>query len=365
MHVVVVGAGALGASVARALAPRCRVTVLERGEPGGGTTSAGAGLLSEVTWFPENVRLVAATRWILEKEGVFHPAPGVTLLSAEQAERGRDLAALVREAGGRAGFVSVDEVRADPSFARLALDGVAAAITSPRDGWGSPPAWARLALRRAEEAGADVRRGEAARVEGYRVVLTGGERLTADAIVVAGGVWAAGLLERSGLPVPVGAYRTQAAIFEAPPGAPILHDAIEGFYARPAPEGVLAGDGTDLSLHDPLKGAGEADTGFAEVQRGRLRRRGLAPGRCLRAWAGLEAGTPDRHPLAGPDPRAPGLFLLVGGNGFGFMRSAALGEALADAVLGETPRHDLSAFAPARFDRAWGRAFALREGFTL
>ena len=75
--------------------------------------------------------------------------------------------------------------------------------------------------------------------------------------------------------------------------------------------------------------------------------------------------TPDRHPLLGPDPRLPGLHLAVGGNGFGFMRAPALGDALAAQILGEAPRRDVAAFAPARFEGAWADAFEVQEGFTL
>jgi sarcosine oxidase, subunit beta len=52
-----------------------------------------------------------------------------------------------------------------------------------------------------------------------------------------------------------------------------------------------------------------------------------------RAWAGLYEMTPDHHPILGPAPGVPGLFLANGFSGHGVMHSPATGKILADLIL--------------------------------
>lgn len=385
---IVVGAGVFGASVARALAEAGeRVLLVDREGPGTGTSRLGAGIVSHLAWHPLNVRLIAESARAFEALTREAQGPGdfaftrtgsATLVAADKVERLRELAALQRAAGARVDLVAPDRLAALPGLSRIRTDDVAAAACCPDDGWGAPPLYAQAAAARAEGAGATVRRG---RIDGLRIeagavrgILLDGAPLAASRVVVTGGIWSAGLLAACGLPIPVRAYRTQAARWRlqgdaaAEPPA-ILHDAILGFYLRPdaAPGTLLAGNGTTTRPEDPLAFKREADDAFLALTRKRLRWRfpALTGLEVLGAWAGLDSGTPDRHPLAGPDPRAAGLHLLVGGNGFGFMRAPALGAAVAARVLGEKPAIDLTPFAPARFQGREAEPFTLAEGFTL
>jgi glycine/D-amino acid oxidase-like deaminating enzyme len=72
----------------------------------------------------------------------------------------------------------------------------------------------------------------------------------------------------------------------------------------------------------------------------------------------------------GPHPDAEGLFLAVGDNGFGFMRSWAIGAVLAhtmvDGVLPvPVPRDVVRRFDPARFWPEPPAAFPVVEGYSL
>ncbi|MCO8268756.1 FAD-dependent oxidoreductase, partial [Haloferax sp. AB510] len=80
-----------------------------------------------------------------------------------------------------------------------------------------------------------------------------------------------------------------------------------------------------------------------------------------RAWAGLCGATPDRNPLVGPV--AEGVFVAAGWHGHGFMWSPAIGERLAEAVLGDGQTSIPDAFDPRRFDG--DEEFAVVEGMTL
>jgi glycine/D-amino acid oxidase-like deaminating enzyme len=58
--------------------------------------------------------------------------------------------------------------------------------------------------------------------------------------------------------------------------------------------------------------------------------------------------TADGLPVIGPWPRAEGAWIAAGHSVWGILNAPATGEALAAAILGETPSVDLAPFAPAR-----------------
>jgi len=66
------------------------------------------------------------------------------------------------------------------------------------------------------------------------------------------------------------------------------------------------------------------------------------------AWAGLYDMTPDAHPILGEV--ADGVYAACGFSGHGFMQSPAVGRALAEEILGETPSLDLGPYRLSRFE---------------
>ncbi|MBV9833107.1 MAG: FAD-binding oxidoreductase [Alphaproteobacteria bacterium] len=71
--------------------------------------------------------------------------------------------------------------------------------------------------------------------------------------------------------------------------------------------------------------------------------------RIVRAWAGLEAQTPDHLPIIGPSPSAPGFFHAFGFSGHGFQPAPAVGRALADLVIDGGTQMPIAPFALDRF----------------
>jgi D-arginine dehydrogenase len=53
-----------------------------------------------------------------------------------------------------------------------------------------------------------------------------------------------------------------------------------------------------------------------------------------RAWAGLRTFTPDRAPVVGEDPDAPGFWWLVGQGGAGIKTAPAMAAAIAALLRG-------------------------------
>jgi sarcosine oxidase subunit beta len=67
-------------------------------------------------------------------------------------------------------------------------------------------------------------------------------------------------------------------------------------------------------------------------------------------WAGLYEMSPDRHPILGPAPGCPNLFLANGSSGHGVMHAPALGRLLAEIMSdGAASSLDVRALRPERF----------------
>lgn len=379
MRVAVVGAGVMGVSAAAGLLRGgAEVTLVERSGPGAGTSSRGAGLVCEGMWHPTSLALVRRSMEILGALGGegdpfrLHVVGSSTLVPEARVPAVRRLVARQREWGADARILSPAEARDLPRHGHLRLDDVAEVVHYPRDGWALPRLYAEATAYALGAEGLAHRKGEARlRREGEGVALeVDGERVPADAVVVAAGIHARAVLRGAGLDAPLTPYRTQAVRFHHPQAheVPLLHDAVQGFYLRPGwPGQLLAGDGTTTTPEDPDRWRMEADAGFLQDTRRRLRHRfpGFADGHLTDSWTGLDAATPDRLLLAGRHPDAEGLWLLAGGNGHGFMRAPAAGESLAALVLGRRPPVDLTAYDPARFRGKMGEPFAIREGYTL
>lgn len=379
MRVVVVGAGVLGASLAAELHQAgAEATLVEAVAPGSGTSSRGAGLLSEAGWHPTGIRLVVRSLELLrafadrcaEQNVPFRlqTVGSTTLVPEGLVPHARSLMRAQRDAGADVKEVAPADVPSLPLHAGMDLDGVAAAFHYPRDAWALPRMYAEIVA----SVGPRVVRGAARLVVkgGRALVAVDGEELRADAVVVACGVHTRALLRGAGLDAPLQAYRTQAVRVVHPRASsvPILHDAAQGCYLRPHfPGQMLVGNGTTTRPEDPHRWRAEADAAFVEASLARVRRRFpfLADARPGDAWAGIDAATPDRHLLAGPHPDQPDVWLLAGGNGHGFMRAPAVAESLAATMLGKPPRIPLDAYDPKRFAGRMGMDFPIREGYAL
>jgi len=73
-----------------------------------------------------------------------------------------------------------------------------------------------------------------------------------------------------------------------------------------------------------------------------------------RSWAGLRSFAPDRVPVYGFDPSAPGFFWCAGQGGFGIQTAPAAAKTAAALILESEPEPmvahiDPAPFSPARF----------------
>lgn len=362
---VVVGGGALGASSALALAERgFEVTLHERRSLGAGATGKAAGILSTLCHSDAEYKLIAETR------GLVGELMSLAMAAGCREARGawRSHSSIVVGAG--ASLPTLDAMqdrverfteeceRLDHRQAERAFPGVRFApgeqvLVAQEDGVLEAGDFMSALRSRLGSEGVTVLEGKDA------------PSVPADALhVVAGGAWTKAYAARLGARLPVQMYRTQLASLAFAGGGelPIVHDLTRHFYTRPeSADSILAGNGTQLRPFDPDDYNEKADPEFIEsiAERVVTRFEDGAQARVRTGWAGLCVATPDRRPLCGPVPGTPGLFIVTGDNGFGLMRSLALGQRLAESAVGRTD----PALDPARFGDKPSDDFPMAEGY--
>jgi sarcosine oxidase subunit beta len=349
----IVGGGALGVTAAADLAARgADVTLFERGDLAAGSTGRAAGVCYAAFADPTDA---AVGRRALERfrelPDVFTDRPYVWLARAGDDRHATAIREQVSRMVEQGAAVSLaDPADLEERFPALETDDIAVAAIARNSGYADTAGYVETMAERATQDGASIRTGMAVgvRIEPPRIVTPDGERAF-DAVLVAAGAHTKRVLETAGVPVALKPYRVQALVTEPTPASadlPMCFDATGGYYVRPRDGGLLVGDGTERVETDPDDWTHGADEAFVESARERLtaRVRGSAGG-IRKAWAGLCTATPDGDPLLGEI--RPNLFVASGFHGHGFMRAPALGETIAEEMLGGK---GIPAFDPARFD---------------
>jgi sarcosine oxidase subunit beta len=162
--------------------------------------------------------------------------------------------------------------------------------------------------------------------------------ITTRTVVVAAGAWSGQVAKLAGLDLPVEPLRRMLVPTEPfdkiSHGAPMTVDLSTGFHFRPEGLGIL------MAWADPQEKP-SFNTNFDRSFVEKVLTLGVSRLPVLeevavnpsRAWAGLYEMTPDHHPILGPAPGIPGLFLASGFSGHGVMHSPATGKILADLIL--------------------------------
>ncbi len=366
--VVVIGGGAIGLAIAwRACERGLRATVLDRGQPGGGTSRVAAGMVAPIAEARPGEEVLlelglasarAYPRFVSElahasgRDDVGYTDCGTLLVARD----GDEAEALVRELELRTRLrLAVQRLRGsearrlEPALApalRLALD-------VPDDHAIDPRKLTAALTVAVAAAGGEVRAQtpvaavelDQGRVDA--VVLASGERLRTRRAVIAAGVWSPSI---AGLaPVPIRPVKGQILRLHDPAGPGLLTRVIRvegGAYIVPRGDGryVIGGTmeerGFDTTItagavFELLREASELVPGVSELVLDELS-------------AGLRPATPDNCPVIGPaDVR--GLFWASGHYRNGILLTPITAELVADALTGEPPSELARALAPGRF----------------
>lgn len=349
------------------------VTLLERKQLGSGNSSKAAGILSSFAWNDADYKLIAETRGMIGElislamaagerhaRGAWRPTPSIVIGKGESLPLLDQLQSRVERHTEEC--ERLDHRSAAREFPAVRFEPGEEVLVAQEDGVievGDLTAALRARLESEEVAVRENHGVPKLHVTNGRVQGPPG----IDAVVLAAGAWTPRLLADAGARVPLQCYRTQLMGLAMPSEeVPIVHDLVQHFYARPESENsMLAGNGTQLRPFDPEDYNEKADPEFIEHTAERVVRRfeDGAEAKVRTAWAGLCVATPDRRPVCGPVPGIEGLFVVGGDNGFGVMRSLALGSRLADAVRGRVD----TALDPGRFGPDVPMDFEMREGY--
>ena len=371
--VVVVGAGIVGAAVARALAKTGhKVTVLEKGMAGGAVTGASLACIGTHMIDRDELPLL---KWSCRVwADLAQDAPiDIQYLRCGQIrfiDREDDLPVAQswieaeRAQGLEPTLLEPDDVR------RLepALTGkIVAATHSPGDAVVNPFLAVRALLRDARENGADIRTRAAVEqivLSGERIagVRLGNDLVPADAVVLASGPWTARLASTCGVDLPIRPRKAQCLATVALPltvhtvvGACESAGGVEAGYTQiqQAPSGqilfntVLAGGLSEEGAQDETP---EVNAAFVVESIETLLRLfpSLACVDLLRSWVRFEAVASDDRFLIGPVGPA-GLFIAAGDSGTGFVRAPAIGHLIQQMLTDEEASFRTDLYAPGRF----------------
>jgi D-hydroxyproline dehydrogenase subunit beta len=347
MTVVVVGAGLCGAACADELHRRgIDVLLLDRGEVAMETTGLGEGnvLISDKPHGPE-LELARAGRQMWHELAARFPdavklrAKGALVLYEDDGAR-----AHAERLGDDAEFV------AEPAEIEPALAPGLEAVLVGGDLQVDPRATAQ-----ALAAGVPARTGAkvVAITPGEGVTLVTGERIAADAVVLAAGPWSGPLALRAGLRLPVAPRKGQLVALGPAPGL-VRHKCFEGGY-------LTLGDAVASVIEEALTGevfvgSSRAWAGFdatvdpavTDALHDRAARfmPALADLPRRAAWVGF------RPALAGGPAIGrglEGLYVTTGHEGAGVGLGPISGRLVAQLLAGEEPELDLAPFDPARF----------------
>jgi glycine/D-amino acid oxidase-like deaminating enzyme len=360
-HIIVVGAGIVGAAVAEALAlDGHRVTVVDRGPPGGGATAAGMGHVVVMDDSEPQIALTAYSQQLWDTRDI--PPAGERLtcgtlwVAADDEEMaevhrkhafyaGRGVAAEVLDARGL--YAAEPQLRA----------GLAGGLRVPGDSVVYPPPIAAAMLDVVRSHGGGVRLGVGVTAaSGHSVRLEDGTELACDYAVNAAGA-AAGLLSPA---FDIRPRKGHLVITDRYPGF-VRHQLVELGYLKSA----HASTGSSVAFNVQPRPTGQVLIGssrqFGDDSRevdyeilGRMLRRAgeympaVAGLSAVRVWTGFRAATPDKLPLIGPDPADPHLILATGHEGLGITTSLGTARLVADHLGGRASVIPLEPYLPGR-----------------
>ena len=326
------------------------VVLCERNTLGSGSTSKAAGGIRAQFTDELNIRIALLSlvefRNFKERFGVdidFREVGYLFLLdSDEDVRRFGQAVALQGSLGVLSTELTLDEVL--ELVPQLETEGLRGATYCPRDGHATPEAVVRGYAAAAAEKGVRIQQG----VEVKRILVLGNKilgvetsagRIKTDTVVCTAGVWSKDVAALVGMNLPVeGEVRWMHYTPEAPglpDVVPLTVDFSTGFYFHREGPGLVFG--------------GREPTIEGVATQGTRRLPMLEDLPIQSSWWGYYEMSPDHNALVGETAEPSRFLYATGFSGHGFQQSPAVGEYLAERVIGARPTLDLSAFSAARF----------------
>lgn len=372
--VVIIGGGAIGASIAwfcQQLAPSLRVIVVEPDLYGdlSATATSGSGGSRRLFCCPENIAMsnysidffqkldaraltpLSRVDWTPRGYLFIVPPQGIGLLESNlEIQRGMGVEAHLLDPG-----------QIDLRFPFLRADDLGAAVYSPHDGWFDPRKYLAVMVEESRAAGVEYLRDA---VVGFDVdqgristaKLKSGRALRASHFVNAAGPWAGDIARLIGMALPVNPMLRYEHLFtSSEPAQPIPYVKDVGGLAIRSTASGYSGGLVDTKV--PRGDSQALDTGwFDRIVRPAVQWRfpGLGELQHMKSWAGLyEQCDFDGNPVIGRwNGRHENFIVAAGFSGHGLMHAPATGLAVAELIIhGRYETMDLERFGYHRIER--------------
>ena len=392
-HVVVIGGGVIGCSVAYHLTKlgRTDVLLLEQGHLSGGTTWHAAGLVGPLRATESGTRLVQYSAELYASlEAETGLATGYRNVGGVIVARTEDRMTQLRRTAANAVAYDLDcelisPARAQDLWPPMQVDDLLGAIWLPGDGRVNPSDLTQSLARGARQGGATVVEG--VRVTGYDVsegatgrrvtgVQTDAGHVECEVVVNCAGQWAKALGDLAGVTVPLHSaehfYVVTEQVAGTDPDLPIMRDPDGWTYFKEEVGGLVVGGfepdakpwraPSDLPHPFEFQLLDEDWEHFSVLmEEAIVRIPALAETGIRRFYNGPESFTPDNQFLLGQAPGLHGYFVGAGFNSVGIASAGGAGRALAEWVVEGEPTSDLVAvdvrrFAPFHGDEPWLRS---------
>ncbi len=370
--IVVLGAGLFGTSIAYQLARRRHgsVALVEKTSVGAGDSSLSFSMVRR--HYSNDVTARLAIRGVeviqnwADEVGVggsgYVPTGYLLTATPERFPALQNNTERLRALGLDTTVVGPDEIAELEPL--LELDGIAGGAYESDGGFADAVSMTLSWFTAAIQAGVEPVIGSRAtgfQVRGDRVVAleTEGGPIETSVVVNATGAWGPALAKTAGVDVPVALHRIQVARLRQLPGRPqgrlTFSDMASNLVFRPdrALEALAVAyqPREDLENRDACREDIEAT--YERHLRSALAERvpAYAEADLVGGFAGAFDSTPDANPVIGWAEEVDGLYLALGWSGHGFKLAPAVGEVVADEILGRPPAIDVSALSPGRFRR--------------
>ncbi|MBI08335.1 MAG: FAD-dependent oxidoreductase [Rhodospirillaceae bacterium] len=373
---VIVGGGIVGCSIAYHLAKLgwSDTMLLEQGQISCGTTWHAAGLVAQLRATQSQTNLAKYTLDLyrdLEAETGqatgFRQTGSISLArTAAREEELKRQAAMATSFGVEIHRISMDEVTEKAPMLRT--NDLVAAYFMPGDGTTNPTDTSQSLAKGARANGVTIAEGIKVRQvltkngAASGVVTDHGE-ITADYVVLCGGMWTRDLAGPLGVAVPLHAaehmYMVTRPLKDVIRGQPVIRDMDGYIYIKEEVGGLLIGgfepnakpwggdgipEGFEFALFDE-----DWDQFDIFLQNGIQRVPSLETAEVRQLLVGPESFTPDNRYIVGEAPTVDRLFVAAGFNSIGIQSAGGVGMALAEWIVDGAPNYDLNDIDIGRF----------------
>ncbi|GBC69536.1 4-methylaminobutanoate oxidase (formaldehyde-forming) [archaeon HR01] len=355
--IAIIGGGSTGTSIAYHLQRKGagKVALLEKDHVGWGQTGRSTAIV-RLHYSTEEVTRMALHSWrelsrmeeVVGGPSGFRPCGFILAVGEEDLGGLRKNVEIQRSVGVETRLITVDELK--EIIPQVDVGGLVAAAYEPYSGYADPVLTAQTYARAAENLGCTIM--VKTPVQGLRLsngriayLETGKDRIEADIVVNATGVWSNDILSGTGEKLPLKVMKEEIVVWSRPESFTgehvVFSDLIQNFYMRPYGEGQtymgsinpdmsrVADSPKDFNLSEKVGLDTVANYGAALSRRFPSMVEAVYSG----GWVGLYDVTPDWHPIIDFSEKIENLVHVVGLSGHGFKLAPAFGDIVSDLIL--------------------------------